>query len=144
VSAIAAATPADAMVSFNSAAALLRLAGHSLAGEIAARRGRVDEAVKELHQAIDEEAVLHYDEPPAWFLPVRQQLGAVLLGAGRVAQAEKAYREDLAQYPDNGWSLFGLARCLRARKANTEAAAVEKRFAKAWARADVKISASRF
>jgi tetratricopeptide (TPR) repeat protein len=141
---IAAATPPDAMVSFNSAAALLRLAGHALAGEMDAKRGRVDDAVRHFTEAIKEEDALHYDEPPAWFMPVRQELGAVLLAAGRVQEAEAAYREDLRRYPENGWSLFGLAKCLRARKAGAEAAEVEERFARAWARADVKISASRF
>jgi len=144
VKAIAASTPPEATVSFNSAAALLRLAEHSLNGEIAARRGRVDEAVRHFRAAIAEESALRYDEPPAWFLPVRQQLGAVLLAAGRVKAAEAAYREDLARNPENGWSLFGLSRCLRARRADAEAAAVEQRFRKAWARSDVTLSASRF
>ncbi len=144
VAAIAAATPAGAVVSFNSSAALLRLAGHALAGEMAARGGKTDEAVKEFQDAIREEDALHYDEPPAWFLPVRQQLGAALLAAGRIADAEAAYREDLQRYPENGWSLYGLAKCLRARKADREAATVEQRLAKAWARADVKLTASRF
>ena len=144
VQAIAAATAPDVYVSFNSAAALLRLATHALNGEIAARRGRVDEATRHFNQAMAEEAVLHYDEPPGWFLPVRQQLGAVLLAAGRVAAAEKAYREDLEHNPENGWSLFGLAKCLRARKATAEAAAVEARFRKAWSEADVTLTASRY
>jgi tetratricopeptide (TPR) repeat protein len=144
VQAIAAATPPEAMVSFNSSAALLRLATHTLNGEIAARRGRADESVRHFRAAIAEEAVLHYDEPPAWFLPVRQQLGAVLLAAGRVAAAEAAYREDLEANPENGWSLFGLAKGLRARGAVSEATAVVERFRKAWARADVTLSASRF
>jgi tetratricopeptide (TPR) repeat protein len=144
VQAIAAATPPEFFVSFNSAAALLRLATHALNGEIAARRGRVDEATRHFDQAIAEESMLHYDEPPAWFLPVRQQLGAVLLAAGRVAAAEKAYREDLAHNPENGWSLYGLAKCLRARKATAAAAAVEARFRKAWSGADVTPTASRF
>jgi tetratricopeptide (TPR) repeat protein len=144
VRAIAAATPPEATVSFNSSARLLRIAGHTLDGEIAARRGRWDEAVGHLRSALAEESGLIYDEPPAWFLPVRQQLGAVLLAAGRVADAERVYREDLAHWPENGWSLFGLAKCLRARKADTEATAVEARFQKAWARADVTLTASRF
>ena len=53
-------------------------------------------------------------------------------------------REDLAQNPENGWSLFGLAQCLRARRAGAEAEAVEERFRRAWACADVTLSASRF
>ena len=144
VLAIAAATQPEAMVSFNSAAALLRLAGHMLNGEIASGRGKVDEAVGFFQKAIAEESQLHYDEPPGWFFPVRQSLGATLLKAGRVAEAEKAYREDLERFPENGWSLYGLAKCLRARKADAEAAQVEQRFEKAWARADVKLSASVF
>ena len=144
VAAIAAATPAEALVSFNSSAALLRLAAHALAGETAARSGAIDQAVKEFQAAIREEDALRYDEPPAWFLPVRQLLGAALLSAGRVREAEAAYREDLRRYPENGWSLYGLAKCLRARRASREAAAVEARFRKAWARSDVTLGASRF
>ena len=144
LAAIIAALPPDAPVGFNSAAAVLRVAGGALKGEIAARQGKVDEAVAAFRAAIAEEDGLHYDEPPDWYLPVRQQLGAVLLAAGRVGDAEAVYREDLEHYRDNGWSLFGLAQCLRARKATAEAAAVEKRFAKAWAHADVKLTASRY
>ena len=144
VMAIAAATAPEVLVSFNSAAALLRLAGHLLNAQIAAGRGRTDEAVGYFQKALAEEAQLHYDEPPGWFMPVRQPMGAVLLKAGRVADAEKAYREDLERNPENGWSLYGLARCLRARKAEAEAAQVEQRFRKAWARADVALSASSF
>ena len=61
-----------------------------------------------------------------------------------MAAAETAYREDLERNPENGWSLYGLARCLRARKQAKEAAEVEARFQKVWGRADVTLSASRF
>ena len=144
VRAITAAMPPEATVSLNSAPALLRLAGHTLAGETAARRGRLDEAVRHFRTAIAEESALRYDEPPAWFLPVRQQLGAALLAAGRIAEAETAYREDLEAFPENGWSLFGLAKCLRARQADIEAVTVEERFRAAWSRADVALVGSRY
>jgi tetratricopeptide (TPR) repeat protein len=144
LAAIAATTPPEAPVGFNSGAAILSVAQHVLAGEIAAKQGGTDEAVKELREGVKQEDALHYDEPPDWYLPVRQNLGAVLLAAGRAAEAETVYREDLEHYRENGWSLFGLAKCLRARKADAEAAAVEKRLAKAWGRADVKLTASRY
>jgi tetratricopeptide (TPR) repeat protein len=111
---------------------------------MAAKRGKVDEAVRHYKSAIAEESVLHYDEPPGWFLPVRQLMGATLLKAGRIAAAETAYREDLERNPENGWSLYGLAQCLRAGKKPDQAAEVEARFKKAWGRADVTLSASRF
>jgi tetratricopeptide (TPR) repeat protein len=141
---IAGALPPDAVVGFNPSAALLRLAGHAVAGEIAAKQGKMDEAIGELRAGIEVEDALHYDEPPDWYLPVRQQLGAVLLAAGRAGEAETVYREDLKHWPENGWSLFGLAQALRARKADTEAAEVDARFKKAWARSDTKLTASRF
>ena len=68
----------------------------------------------------------------------------MLLAAGRAADAEVVYREDLKQNPENGWSLYGLAQSLRARKAEQEADGVAQRFRKAWAKADVTLTASRF
>jgi tetratricopeptide (TPR) repeat protein len=83
-------------------------------------------------------------EPPDWYYPVRQSLGQVLLEAGFAAQAEAVYRKDLETYPDNGWSLYGLARSLRKQGKREAAAEVEQRFTQAWSRADVKLTASRF
>jgi hypothetical protein len=39
-------------------------------------------------------------------VPVRQELGIVLLRAERPAEAEQAFREDLKRFPENGWSLL--------------------------------------
>jgi len=50
-----------------------------------------------------------YFEPPKWYYPIRESLGAALLNAGQSAQAAAVYREDLKRFPENGWSLFGLA-----------------------------------
>ena len=77
-------------------------------------------------------------------LPARQALGAVLLEAGRAREAETVYWDDLRRHADNGWSLFGLAQALRAQGKKAEADAVQARFDKAWGRADVKLSSSRF
>ena len=61
--------------------------------------------------------------------------------AGRFAEAEEVYREDLKRLPDNGWSLYGLSESLAAQK-KPEADAAKAHFAKAWAKADLKISSS--
>jgi tetratricopeptide (TPR) repeat protein len=123
---------------------LLHIASEALAGEIAARRGQTDEAVRHLQDAVRTQDALPYMEPPPWYYPVRQSLGAVLLAAGRAADAEAVYREDLQRNPENGWSLYGLSQALRARNAEAEAADVDQRFQKAWSRADVTLNASRF
>src|SRR5262249_12014152 len=123
---------------------LLKIAERMLAGDIAARRQRYDEAIRALQEAVKLEDSVPYMEPPHWPLPVRQYLGTVLLMAGRPAEAEAAYRGDLKRNPENGWALFGLTQSLRAQKKDEEAEMVQARFAKAWTYADVVLTASRF
>ena len=109
-----------------------------------AARGQTDLAVAELREAVIIQDGLAYIEPPAWFYPVRQNLGAVLVEAGRYAEAEAEYREDLVQYPNNGWSLFGLATTLEAQAQPDAAAEIWQRFDAAWELADVRLKSSRF
>jgi tetratricopeptide (TPR) repeat protein len=136
---IAAGVKDDATVGNSKAKDVLAIAAHVLTGEIAAQRNRNDEAVAELREAVKLEDGNRYDEPPDWLQPVRHTLGAVLLRAGRAAEAEVVYREDLARWPENGWSLWGLARALEKEGKRDDALAVQARFHKAWARADVKL-----
>jgi tetratricopeptide (TPR) repeat protein len=138
--AIAEATPPEQMMNLNTAQALLEIANAHLAGELAASQGRIDEAVMLLEGAIKGEDELTYEEPPAWYMPMRQRLGAILLAAGRPVRAEKVYREDLVRRPENGWSLYGLAQSLRAQNKTKAAAKIEERFEKAWKAADVKLA----
>src|SRR5262249_11473406 len=121
---------------------IMEIATHSLMGEIAYRREQYEEAVKEFQAAARLEDTFNYTEPPQWHHPVRQSLGAALLKVGRAAEAEQVYRENLKRFPENGWSLQGLAASLRAQ--GKQAAAVEARFRKAWTGADVTLTASRF
>jgi tetratricopeptide (TPR) repeat protein len=135
--------PKETQLGNNSAAAVLSLATHMLEGEILVAEQKIDAGVAELQTAVKEEDALKYDEPPAWMIPVRHSLGAVLMKAGRFAEAEQVYRDDLAKLPENGWSLFGLAESLAAqRKSDDEAAATKAKFQKIWAKADVKITTS--
>ncbi len=136
--------PEDRTVGVASVADLARIATEVLAGEITARQGKLDEAVTHLRAAAAREDRLRYYEPPLWHYPVRHSLGAVLLAANRPAEAEQVYREDLRQHPENGWALYGLKTSLRAQGKREEASSVEQRFVKAWARADVQLTASRF
>ena len=87
---------------------------------------------------------LPYTEPPAWFYPVRHSLGAALLEAGKPAEAEAVYREDLDRNPGNGWALFGLAEAMRAQGKTEAAKAIDADFREAWKHADVKLTSSRF
>lgn len=122
--------------------AILRVAERVLVGELAARRGQYDAGIQALRDALQLEAALPYSEPPFWLQPVRHNLGAVLLLAGRPREAESVYREDLRLNPGNGWALQGLVQSLRAQ--NKDAAQEETRFHAAWVRADVTLPGSRF
>jgi tetratricopeptide (TPR) repeat protein len=135
--------PKETQLGNNTAAAVTSLATHMLEGEILVAEKQIDAGIAELQTAVKEQDALKYDEPPAWMIPVRHSLGAVLMKAGRFADAEQVYRDDLARLPDNGWSLFGLADSLREQKKdNEEAAALNASFQKTWAKADVKIATS--
>ncbi len=128
----------------NSARALVRIAALTLTADIATDEGRVAEAITLLREATTIEDALAYDEPHLWLAPTRHALGATLLAAGRAAEAERIYREDLRRYPENGWSLVGLAEAQR-RQGNVDAArATEARFRAVWRDADVALAASRF
>jgi len=139
VKAIDAATQAEA-----AAKTPVSIAAHALMGEIATRGGKLDEGIAQFREALKIEDAGLYFEPPKWYYPIRQSLGAALLKAGRNAEAEAVYREDLKRFPENGWSLFGLAAALKAQGKTAEAEEVDRRFAKAWSAADVKLTASRF
>lgn len=140
VVAIAEATPKEQPAGINSAKALLQLAERHLAGRLALAKGDSAAAIAALQEAMKLEDALVYDEPPAWYHPIRLELGAVALAQGRAADAEQLYREDLEHWPENGWSLHGLGASLRAQGKDAEAAKVEARFQKAWKQADVKLA----
>ena len=121
-----------------------QIAVEALQGEIHARRGLTDGAIRHFRAAMAIEDGLSYMEPPYWHYPIRHSLGAALLRAGRASEAEVVYREDLKRFPENGWSLLGLRQSLVARGKAAEADAVGRRFEKAWRMADVALRASRF
>ncbi len=106
----------DPGITQNSAKPVGELASLVLAGRIAEARGNMDEAVNQLTKAVALEDSLSYDEPPDWWNPVRETLGAALLRAGRPAEAEKVFRDDLARNRKNPRSLYGLAQALQAQK----------------------------
>lgn len=134
--------PEQAFFGNNAAHDLLAIADEQLEGELLFRDGKKDEAAAHLRAGIRREDALRYDEPPDWIIPVRHALGAQLLESGNVAEAQAVYEEDLKRWPENGWSLKGLERSLRARGKSAEADAVSERFAKVWAGADVEVNSS--
>ncbi|MEX2114194.1 MAG: hypothetical protein WD845_13465 [Pirellulales bacterium] len=135
---IAQATPADQIVMQHKAVDLLNIAVNHLNSTLLARTDQDDAAVEKLRESVALQDALRYDEPPPWYLPMRQELGNQLLKMNKPAEAEQAFRKELQMYPENGWSLAGLERSLRAQIRNDEADAVHARFKTAWSQADVE------
>lgn len=125
------------------ATTLLGIADALLTGEIALASGNQSMAIANFLYAVNAQDELPYMEPPFWYYPSRQSLGVALIEAGRYAEAERVYRQDLVDYPRNGWSFFGLMQALQAQGRSEEAADARAAFERIWAQADVSLSASR-
>ena len=132
--------PADAMFGFNSARTVLSLALDILDARIAAAQGDHKSSIEHWRRAVTTQDAMAYDEPPDWYYPVRESLGAALAANGEYADAEKVFREDLAQNPRNPRSLFGLLETLKAERKASDAAWVQAQFDEAWKSADTKLS----
>jgi len=101
-------------------------------GRLADATGDLDGAAKAYEDAIFIEDSLPYTEPPYWYYPVRQSLGAVRLRQGRLDEAEKAFRESLARVRNNGWALAGLAATYKRKGDAPAARATQRAYAAAW------------
>lgn len=139
-----AAVPETYTMGNNTVRTVLEVAREMVAGEVEYRRGHADSAFAHLREAVRRDDALRYDEPWGWLQPARHALGALLLEQGRLEEAEQVYRRDLERHPDNGWSLHGLAECLRRTNQAAAAAQVQARLDSAWVRSDIKLGASCF
>ncbi|MFN0103593.1 MAG: hypothetical protein ACKV2U_16070 [Bryobacteraceae bacterium] len=112
--------------------AYLTVAAESLAARIADAEGDLNRAAEHWLVAVKAQDNLRYDEPPIWYYQVRQSLGAVLLRAGKLAEAEAVLRESLQKQARDGRVLFLLWKTLAAQGKEREAALVEAEFRAAW------------
>jgi tetratricopeptide (TPR) repeat protein len=129
---------------FNSFKSVLSIAENMLDAEIEAKQKNYSKAILLATRAVQIEDNLLYQEPPDWYHPTRQVLGALLLESGSPALAEQRFREDLNLYRDNGWSLFGLYQSLEAQGKKKEAKEVKAKFDVAFAKTDIVLKSVRY
>jgi tetratricopeptide (TPR) repeat protein len=135
VSAAEAATSPDAVFNmpiYNKTKDILKIAEDVLGAKIALAKGDRPAAIGMLRNAVTIQDTLKYGEPPDWFFPVRESLGAALLMNGNAAEAEKVFRDDLDRNPRNPRSLFGLQQALKAQNQTYDAGFVEDQFKASW------------
>jgi tetratricopeptide (TPR) repeat protein len=116
---------------------------HALLGEIEEAKGNLDAAILHYGHAVGFQDNLSYTEPPDWSQSIRLYLGAALLSAGQVEEAEAVYRKDLEWNQRNGWSTFGLYQSLEAQGREQEAVLTKQQFDELWRNADVTLERSR-
>ncbi|MFG0330872.1 MAG: tetratricopeptide repeat protein [Phycisphaerales bacterium] len=128
--------PSESVFGQDATHRILEVSDYFIRGEIALQQRQWDKASKLLEEAARIEDTLWYGEPPQWLQPVRHTLGAMYLAAGRYADAERVYRDDLKKWRGNGWSLYGLSRALEQQGKEAEARRVRSEYQQAWAKAD--------
>ncbi|KQV79571.1 hypothetical protein ASD15_18395 [Massilia sp. Root351] len=111
---------------------IVRTAHAVASGRLAEARGDLPAAIKAYETGVSVQDSMPYTEPPYWYYPVRQSLGAALLRAGRLDDAETAFRTSFARTPSNGWALRGLMEVYRQRGDQAALAAAQKRFDATW------------
>ncbi len=121
------------------ASSLIEIATHLLDAKIANLSNKSSQAISEYQAAVKIQDNLPYMEPPYWYYPVRQSLGAALLKLDQAKEAEAVYRADLRQHPHNGQSLYGLAQSLQAQGKQKAAEEAEQQFKQAWSKADIQL-----
>lgn len=111
---------------------VIALAQHVMLGRIAQTAGDWTQARTEFEKAVALEDKLAYSEPPYWYYPVRQSLGAVLLAAGKPDEAETVFRQSLLRAANNGWALHGLAMTYQRLGKSAAADTARRQFSRAW------------
>jgi tetratricopeptide (TPR) repeat protein len=131
--------PKEASFGLNSAESVLRVAEMVLLAKIGVARGDVRGAIELLRKAVQMEDAFAYDEPPGWFLPVRESLGGALLLNRNYVEAERVFRADLYRNPRSGRSLFGLRESLKAQDKTSAASMIQAEYERAWRNADTPL-----
>src|SRR6266850_2333464 len=109
-----------------------RIASHVVRARVAQGADDLDGAIRELEAAVAIQDTLPYMEPPYWYYPVRQTLGAVLLLKGDAQRARDVFRDSLQKTPNNAWSLYGLKTTFEKQGMQAEAREAEKYLSRAW------------
>ena len=115
---------------------MLNVASLVLAARLADDPGRAIEIWK---QAVNAQDALAYDEPPAWYYPIRESLGGALLRAGNAVEAEGVFRECLRRNPRDPRALFGLMQALKAEQKLDSAEWVQHEFESSWSNPSLQL-----
>lgn len=112
---------------------ILAIAENVVHAKAAMARGDRENAKAFAEAAVRAQDELPYMEPPYWYVPVNQTLGAILLKNGEPHAATEAFKQACAKAPNSAWALFGLMRAQIASGHQDDAAKTKQRLKEALA-----------
>ncbi len=118
----------------------LKIEAAILDSRIAEARRKIPRAIELMRTAVKLQDAMPYGEPPRWFYPVRDSLGALLLRRGSPAESEAVFRESLRRSPNDPRALLGLSAALQAQGRKADAAAHRALFQAAWKYSDSQVA----
>ncbi len=124
----------------NTAGSDLKIADAVLQARIAEAKHDSAGQIQHLRDAVATQDSQKYAEPPPFYYPVRESLGAALLANGDAEEAEKVFRRDLDQHPRNARSLLGLRECLKTRGHNYDAELIDQQYKQSWKTAETQLN----
>ncbi len=127
----------------NDAIDLMEIAQYVLEAEILATENNFEKSIALLQKAVQIEDNLNYNEPPDWFFSVRHHLGAVQIEAGKYTDALETFKNDLQNFPKNGWALHGMKQVYSRLNDSGNEERIDKQLKTVWANADVELSNAR-
>ena len=100
-------------------------------------------AIEHMRKAKDADDANMYIEPPRVWVTPRECLGALLVSAPKddglnATEALQTFKEDLTNFVENPWSLYGAARAARILGDEASANNFTARADRAWSQADSK------
>ncbi|MFL2769908.1 MAG: tetratricopeptide repeat protein [Rhodospirillaceae bacterium] len=111
---------------------LLSIAQQVSLGRIAQAEGDLGVAIKRFEAGAELQDTINYMEPPYWYYPIRQSLGAAYLAAGQVDDSIQEFKASLILAPNNAWSLYGLEQAYAAKGDAVAAKFTNDLLLKAW------------
>lgn len=124
--------PENAEWGYNPASKIMELADYNLKAQMAEQDKNPALAIQYLDKAEKVYGTLGYNEPEDWFLPVYTPKGGIFLRNGQYVEAEKAFRQQLANRPNDPRALFGLTISLKQQNKLWDAYWTDRAFRKAW------------
>lgn len=117
---------------YNGSREIINVASNLLGAKLAWHDGDRRSATAQLEHAVAGQDAFLYIEPPDWYGPAREALGAALFQQHDFSDAEDVFRADLRRNPRNPRSLFGLMTALKSEGRADDATYVRLEFQRGW------------